>query len=205
MIASNGQVLLIISSYIWIVGWNKGLGIKPLHSILSNFNHHLDWGARNGNGYIILSTMIYHVFLNCCQYLPCQVLTHDILNSALLLNNIQVSCILTTWGTFLVFTKRSHLGKVTLIRRVLAHPFTLAQKWIQSFNFLSKYTSRIWSPDHRQDHQGKACDPYQSQQHLWSRDGLCFAARFVWKKVNTRFIPNAFQTLRFFCSGQDMY
>ena len=35
----------------------------------------------------------------------------------------------------------------------------------------------------------------------WSRDGLCFAARFVWKKVNTRFIPNAFKTLRFFCSG----
>ena len=37
-----------------------------------------------------------------------------------------------------------------------------------------------------------------------SRDCLCFAARFVWKKVNTRFIPGAFQTLRFFCSGQDI-
>ena len=38
----------------------------------------------------------------------------------------------------------------------------------------------------------------------WSRDGLCFAARVDWRKVNTRFIPDAFQTLRFFCSGQDI-
>ena len=38
----------------------------------------------------------------------------------------------------------------------------------------------------------------------WSRDCLCFAARFLWKKVNTQFIPDAFQTLRFFCSGQDI-
>ena len=37
----------------------------------------------------------------------------------------------------------------------------------------------------------------------WSRDCLCFAARFLWKKVNTHVIPDAFQTLRFFCSGQD--
>ena len=33
-----------------------------------------------------------------------------------------------------------------------------------------------------------------------SRDCLCFAARFLWKKVNTHVIPDAFQTLRFFCS-----
>ena len=38
---------------------------------------------------------------------------------------------------------------------------------------------------------------------LWSPSGLCFAARFVWMKENTRFSPNAFQTLRFFCSGRD--
>ena len=31
---------------------------------------------------------------------------------------------------------------------------------------------------------------------LWSRSGLCFAARFVWIKVKTRFSPNAFQTLK---------
>ena len=41
----------------------------------------------------------------------------------------------------------------------------------------------------------------QNEQNPWSRGSLCFAARFVWMKVNTRFIPNAFQTLRFFCSG----
>ena len=40
--------------------------------------------------------------------------------------------------------------------------------------------------------------------NTWSRDGLCFAARVDWRKVNTRFIPDAFQTLRFFCSGQDI-
>ena len=37
-----------------------------------------------------------------------------------------------------------------------------------------------------------------------SRDGSCFAARCIWRKVNTRFIPDAFQTLRFFCSGQSI-
>ena len=34
-------------------------------------------------------------------------------------------------------------------------------------------------------------------------EGLCFAARFVWTERNFKFIPNAFQTHRFFCSGRD--
>ena len=36
------------------------------------------------------------------------------------------------------------------------------------------------------------------------RSGVCFAARFVWMKINKRFSPDAFQTLRFFCSGQSI-